>query len=28
MSSDMSKCLATLGATLQDSIGKRVLVKL
>ncbi|AEA13045.1 Small nuclear ribonucleoprotein (snRNP) - like protein [Thermoproteus uzoniensis 768-20] len=24
----MSKCLATLGATLQDSIGKRVLVKL
>ncbi|MGC8972770.1 MAG: LSm family protein [Thermoproteus sp.] len=28
MSSDVSKCLATLGATLQDSIGKRVLVKL
>ncbi len=28
MSSDTSKCLATLGATLQDSIGKRVLVKL
>nr|KJR74411.1 MAG: small nuclear ribonucleoprotein (Sm) [Thermoproteus sp. AZ2] len=26
--SEMSKCLATLGATLQDSIGKRVLVKL
>ncbi|MBP1449885.1 MAG: small nuclear ribonucleoprotein (Sm) [Thermoproteus sp.] len=26
--SDTSKCLATLGATLQDSIGKRVLVKL
>lgn len=28
MASDMSKCFATLGATLQDSIGKQVLVKL
>lgn len=28
MASDTSKCFATLGATLQDSIGKQVLVKL
>lgn len=28
MASDISKCFATLGATLQDSIGKQVLVKL
>lgn len=28
MASDISRCFATLGATLQDSIGKQVLVKL
>ena len=28
MATDLSKCFATLGATLQDSIGKQVLVKL
>ncbi|MFN3804116.1 MAG: LSm family protein [Pyrobaculum sp.] len=28
MATEVSKCFATLGATLQDAIGKQVLVKL